>query len=197
MFYSSHITFSMVLRKYFFYWLAAMTGIVLLYIVFGPKAKQIDLKSINFHSTESAELYFKNIRSFSYEREENSDAQFILYRIKSREKDTLVPTINFMIVSNWLQDENYIIVETQPEQLLDKGLMWVKDENEGVIKLKTRDAEAHYVFSALFYEQLTGESDFFYIDENGESRHLIFSEDQQKSLKKTLKDYYKLVGKIR
>ena len=185
------------LKKYFFYWLAGMVGIILLYVAFGPKAKKIDLKSINFYSTESAELYFKNIRSFSYDREENEEARFILYRIKSREKDTLIPKVNFMLVSNWLQDENYIIAEPHPNHLFDMGLMWKNGDSSGVIDLSTRDAENNYVFAASFYEQLTGESEFFYLDNEGNKQQLIFSEDQRKSLNKTLKDYFKLVGKIR
>ncbi len=185
------------LKKYFFYWLAGMAVLVLLYIAFGPKAKKIDLKSINFYSTESAELYFKNIRSFSYEREENEEARFVLYRIKTREKDTLIPAINFMLVSNWLQDENYIITEPQPHDLLDSGLVWKNGEDSGLLSLSTKDAEDHYIFSASFYEQLTAESQFYYLDKSQKHQQLRFSEDQRKSLKKTLSDYFKLVGKIR
>lgn len=185
------------LKKYFFYWLASMAALVLLYIVFGPKAKKIDLKSINFYSTESAELYFKNIRSFSYDREENEEARFVLYRIKSREKDTLIPAINFMLVSNWLQDENYIIAEPQPSDLLNNGLNWRRGEDSGTLMLTTKDAEDHYIFSASFYELLTAEADFFYFDKRQKEQLLFISEDQRKSLNKTLSDYFKLVGKIR
>ena len=77
------------------------------------------------------------------------------------------------------------------------GLMWENGDNSGVIDLSTRDAENNYVFAASFYEQLTGESEFFYLDNEGNKQQLIFSEDQRKSLNKTLKDYFKLVGKIR
>ncbi len=185
------------LKKYFLYWLGGMLGVVVLFIVFGTKVKKIDLKSINFYSTESAELYFKNIRSFSYEREENEEARFILYRIKTREKDTLVPTINFMLVSNWLQDENYIIAEPWPNELLNLGIMWQSKDSSGVIELNNKDVESNYIFAATFYEQLAAESKFYYLNDDGVKQELIFSEDQRKSLNKTLKDYFKLVGKIR
>jgi hypothetical protein len=185
------------LKKYFFYWAAAMVLLIALFAILGPKSKPIDLKSISFTSTESAELYFKNIRSFSYDRIENDKAKFILYRIKSREEDTTKLGINFLIVSNWLQDENYIIVETHPYDFLNNGLMVKNGDINDTIYKDGNDIEANYVFAAKFYEQLTSESNFYFTDTLGKIQELVISEQQQNSLKKSLKDYFKLVGKIR
>jgi hypothetical protein len=187
----------MKLKKYFYYWIIGMIVLIVLFAVFGPKVKRLDLKSINFISTESAELYFKNIRSFSYDRVENEKVNFILYRIKSREKDTTVFGLNFLIVSNWLQDENYILAEFQPYNFISYGLYCENESGSDTIRLNGSDVEAHYVFAANFYEQLSADSRFFYHNNQESLVELVISEEQRKSLEKSLKDYFKLVGKLR
>ena len=58
----------------FFKWAVAMLGFILLWAIFGPKAKEIDITDISFSTTSSSQLYFKNIRAYFYDIEERTDA---------------------------------------------------------------------------------------------------------------------------
>lgn len=174
-----------------------MLVLTTLYAVFGPKTKRINLRSVNFQSTESAELYFKNMRSFSYDRIVDDKANYILYRIKSREKDTTLVGLNFLIVNNWLQDENYILAEFHPYSFIDGGLFSKNKNRCDTLMLDGSDAEAHFIFAAHFFEQLTAGSKFYYRNQQDKLVELGISEKHRKSLSKTLSDYFRLVGKLR
>ena len=89
------------LQKWFLYFVGATLLFIITYSIFGPKAKQINLQEIAFTSTNSSELYFKNMRSYFYDKEEREDARFMLYRIGSRND-----ALSFILVNNWLMDES-------------------------------------------------------------------------------------------
>lgn len=187
------------LKRIFFVWAILMTLLLAVYILFGPKIKRIDWNEINFKSTESADLYFKNMRSYSYNVLIDEKSDWKLMRIKSRNQDSSKASLSFLLVNNWLQDENYIIAEPNKKLSLNGQihLVWIKHEDKGKIVLNELDAESNYIFAAQFYEQLTAGSEFYFLNVKGEAEKLNFEEKERKSLKKTLGDYFKLVGKLR
>ena len=151
----------------------------------------INLNEINFKTTESSEIYFRNLRAYFYDKEERQDANYLLYRINSREIDSTKNKLNFVLVNNWLIDESYIIAEG----LNKEGLISCKADNADVkIQLAAADNEANYIFAAQLFETLSKKIPIYLI--NGTDT-IAFTQAEQVSLKTTLKDYFKLVGKVR
>ena len=180
------------LKNYFFIVLGVVVLFVTLYAVLGPQGKNINLKEINFKTTESSELYFKNIRSYFYDKENRDDAQFILYRLDSRTLDTTLNKLNFILVSNWLLDECYIIAASNQTTI---KIAWENKKDSGKIFLTEMDSEANYIFAALLFEKLSEKATLSIVADNNEQ--IPFTEKEKVSLKTSLKDYFKLVGKLR
>ncbi|MDA9072160.1 hypothetical protein N9J85_00560 [bacterium] len=174
------------LQKWFLYFVGATLLFIITYSIFGPKAKQINLQEIAFTSTNSSELYFKNMRSYFYDKEEREDARFMLYRIGSRND-----ALSFILVNNWLMDESYIIVESKYDNF---SVEWHYENETGIVKLDGENNRAHYVFAAELFEQLDRKADLWLLNS---ATKIPFSEEEKASLLTTLKDYFKLVGKLR
>ena len=183
------------LKKWFLYWIVAMLAIVICFSIFLP-VKKINLEEVNFSTTQSSELYFKNMRAYFYNQSVHEEANFTLYRISSRETDTTKNKLSFLIISNWLQSEYYIMAESGISDLSNNSLKisYENSDSSGVINLLEPNSYANYVFAAKLYFQIEKNAVLKINQQNG---WIQFSESEKKSLKKTLKDYFKLVGKLR
>jgi len=184
------------LFTYFLFGILAMGLVVILISLLEPKGKKINLQEVSFSTKEGSQLYFKNMRSFFYDKEVREDANFILYRIDSRELDSAENDLSFVLISNWLQSESYIMAESRFNfnESWPLEIHWENKTDEGVLQLTEKDSYSNYVFAAQLYEQLTTGSALTL--KFKEVKHSL-TEKELKSLKKTLKDYFKLVGKLR
>jgi hypothetical protein len=184
------------LLSYFLYWIGGMLVLVIIFSLIEPKGKKVNLQEIDFSTQKGSELYFKNMRSFFYDQEIRDDANFVLYRIDSRETDSSKNKLNFVLVSNWRQSECYVMAECNFKISQEKPLTvaWQSDEENGSFQLKEKDNNANYIFAAKLFEQLTAENEFVLIFGNEE---FVLTEKEKKSLQKTLSDFFKLVGKVR
>lgn len=186
---------SLQLRKWFFKWIFFMAVIILVVAFFFP-TKKIDLATIDFQTKSSSSLYFKNMRAYFYDMEELSDGQLKLYRIGSREKDSSLNKLNFLLVNNWRQEECYIMAESSLSSYPETPLYLkciVNDQNSELISLSDADSQANYRFAAKLYEHLSSNHQV-YLKQDG--NWLAFNESEKKSLKRSLKDYFKWVGKL-
>lgn len=183
------------LKKWFFYWGISMLIIVICFAIFQP-AKKINLQAIDFTTTQSSELYFKNMRSYFYDKTDHDAANFKIYRIGSREKDSTKNKLSFMLLSNWLQSECYVMAESGLVDLKEEGLKlsYEHPDSSGTLLLSNLDSYGHYVFAAKLHEQLDKNAALYL---KHSTNWIEFSESEKKSLKKTLSDYFKLVGKLR
>jgi hypothetical protein len=173
-----------------------LTMLILL-IIFFPEDRPIRLDKVNFHVAEPEELFFKNVRSYYYDFEKREDANFHLYRIKTRNKDTTKPGITFFIANNWLNDEAYIMVEPNSAVDTTKSLevrYAVSGSDWDTISLNTPNSYNNYLFAGKIYLAMTEDARFEILN-GGETRE-IFGPENRPSVKKTLKDYFKLVGKM-
>lgn len=181
------------LFKWFLIWSGSMALGVALFWIFGPTAKKIDLAEVNFTTTESAVLYFKNMRAYFYDKEEEEKSGFNLYRIGSREEGK--SKLHFIIVQNWKMNEAYIMtesdqfdIETAPIQII------CRTASTDTISLSAPDAESNYIFAAQLFTALERDASLSILGGNNEQG---IDNAQSKSLKTSLKDYFKLVGKLR
>ncbi|MFT6166758.1 MAG: hypothetical protein ACJASF_001451 [Vicingaceae bacterium] len=179
------------LGRLFLFFLGSVVIFVTLFALFGPQGKKISLKEIEFNTTNSSELYFKNIRSYFYDKEEDPNARFILYKINNREKDSNKLKLQFLLVHNWLLNECYLIAEPYKT---DFQIEWQYEDKLGSINLKGENNRAHFIFAAELFEQLDRKADMWILYN---ATKIPFSEEEKASLRTTLKDYFKLVGKVR
>jgi hypothetical protein len=181
------------LFKWFLIWAGAMAVGVILFWAFGPTAKKIDLAEVNFTTTESATLYFKNMRAYFYDLEEEEKSGFNIYRIGSREEGN--SKLHFMIVQNWKMNEAYIMAESDLLDLESSPLQIISrtDQSDTLI-LEAADAESNYIFAGQLFTALERDASFAILGNNYEE---AIDEAQIKSMKTSLKDYFKWVGKLR
>ena len=179
------------LGRVFIFFLGAVVIFVSLFAVFDPKGKKINLKEIEFSTTKSSELYFKNMRSYFYDKEEINDSKFLLYRINNREKDSNKVSLHFLLVHNWLLNECYLVAEPQNVGL---QVEWEYEDELGTIELTGENNRAHFVFGAEVFEQLERNATLWWVDSDTKK---VLPEAEKSSLKTSLKDYFKLVGKLR
>lgn len=184
----------MKLKHIFALWFATM---LLLLVIFFPKDRPIRLDEISFHMPENEELFFKNLRAFYYDYEYKDDANFKIYRIKTREKDTTLKHVNFTIVQNWLQDEAYIYPEISGLPNDSAWLLCVHPNNKiDTFPLFEVNAWQHFQTASLVYMALREGANFKLKNKQGQTFALWENPNQMQSIKKTLKDYFKLVGKM-
>lgn len=178
------------LLKFFSYWLLGVITLVAVFNFFGPKTKSIDIKTVDFKTTSSAALYFKNLRSYYYHLEEDSSSRYNIYKLKKLEE--LNSGISLSIIHNWLLSESYIIFEFDSVEF-KKGLKFYYREDEFVEEINLMDLDSHsqYIFSAKLYEYITSDGELYFKEKDEK-----LSTNIKKALKTSLRDYFKLIGKL-
>ena len=172
-------------------WAICMLAIILLTLP-GERPDKID--TIGFATTESAELYFKNVRSFYYKH--NSEAEGILevYRLESIFKESL-PTLPFALYNNWRANETFIRLDTA--FINTRAFLAVVADSSSIktdtITFPEMSNESQYIFARDIYKALDKNEKLGLATEN---EVVWFSETMTVSVKRTLTDYFRLLGKI-
>lgn len=73
-----------------------------------PSSEQLLALAPRFQTTDSSELFFKNIRSVHYEKRDGPAEGFDLYHLRGLKDAPLEP----FIVQHWLSDRAYVMYET-------------------------------------------------------------------------------------
>lgn len=190
-----HVVFiHMKLKHLFILWFGTM---LLLLVIFFPEDRPIRMNEVSFHMPENEELFFKNLRAYYYDYELNEESNFKIYRIKSRDKDSTSIHLNFAIIQNWLQDEAYIMPEITGIHNDSLVFLCVHHENKtDTLPLQNANAWQHYQTAAEVYMALRQNARFSLINTQNQLFPLWANPNQALSIKKTLKDYFKLVGKM-
>jgi hypothetical protein len=179
------------LLKWFFAWFVAM---VVLAIFTLPDERPDKLDTISFSNTESAELYFLNVRAFYYNTSEEADGILKVYRLKSIFEDSL-PSLPFALYNNWRTNETFIRLDTA---YFDRAKYSVVIADSASIKTDTipfpqGSNESQYVFAREVYRAIREKEKLGFISESGEE---WIPESQLNSVKRTLADYFRLLDKL-
>ena len=182
------------------FWFGGWFVIMLILMALGaPDETRLNKTEVSFRTTESAELYFKNMRSFFYHIHEDKTSGFTIYRIKSRNQDSTVASLSYALVNNWRQDETYILTEPNPAlHSLDDIHLEILFEDGSVYldSFYLADSYRHYLIAEKVFNAVQQDSSIFHLI-YGEKKVEIWSkEDERKSIHRTLKDYFKLTGRI-
>jgi hypothetical protein len=180
------------LLKIFLIFISGIAVLLAVYILFVPKPPPVDLSKVDFGTTTSSEMFFKNLRAYYYEKEEREDAGFTLYRINSRNLDSTTNKLNFVLLSNWRMSECYIMAESGIVKLEEEPLYLLDIQAKDTLHLMGKDAEANYLFAAQLYHCLINDHSLQLLKEK---ETISFKQSELTSLEKSLADYFKLVGR--
>jgi hypothetical protein len=179
------------LIRWFIVWALAMIVIVVLTL---PNERPDKIDTLGFETTESAELYFKNVRSFYYIN--NSEAKGILdvYRLESIFIDTL-PTLPFAMYNNWRANETFIRLDTAYLNMRD--FTAIVTDSSGVksdtLRFPEMSNESQYLFARDIYKALDDNEKLGLAKDD---EIIWLSESMNLSIERTLTDYFKLLGKL-
>ncbi|MDX5404856.1 MAG: hypothetical protein LPK28_05065 [Bacteroidota bacterium] len=168
-------------------------GVILLLVVFPPKNKVRNIGQVGFHMNSSDRLYFHNIRSFSYEREERSDwGADILEMEESWVADSTVG-IHFTIIASWRREEAFLISQ-RSHFLEDTEFQFWIGNSIYPFDWSTANNEDHFELGAYLFNALI-EEDSTAILVGGTSYPIFPDPRSKKANLTTLEDYFRLVGK--
>ncbi|MCH8554239.1 MAG: hypothetical protein LAT76_03715 [Schleiferiaceae bacterium] len=181
------------LGKMVFYFVGALLALAFL---FPPKATPVNYEVVSFFATQPDQIYFKNVRSYYYRLKEDKDAGFLLYRHKGfNHLSFYEDPLRLMIVHNWRIDEAYVFFETE-EVDIDHGIIITLNNKEQYFTLKKLNNEGHFKVAAACYNALLQGATFQYQSEIFAAPVPLFqNQRQQRALRATLEDYFRLVGK--
>ncbi len=166
--------------------------------LFAPTLKPINLKEINFHRNESAQLYFNNIRSFYYDISPDPRSGFILYRLKRRNIDTTQVWLQFMIVNNRNINESYIYANLSlaHEQWDNPRVLFEKQTQTVQVSLNDLNNEAHFLLAEDVFNALLANERMFLINGNDTVKELYATKSENFTAAIVLEDYFKLIDKL-
>jgi hypothetical protein len=182
------------------FWFGGWFAFMLILMALGaPEETRLNKSGVSFRTTESEELYFKNMRSFFYHIEEDKQSGFTIYRIKSRNLDTAKASLTYALVNNWRQDETYILTEANPAlNSLEDIHIEIGFENGStyVDSFYLADSFRHYLIAEQVFEAVQEDSSTVHLTYNNRKVEIWKNKDERKSVRRTLKDYFKLTGRI-
>ncbi len=178
------------LKLIFVLWFLAMIAFA---FITNPEHKPIRMDEVSFKALESESLYFKNVRQFYYALEEREDAQFELFTLRSlanyKRDEQFLP----IIVNNWRMDEAYLKFE-HPALDQGEGMKFVTS-NADTFELNRQTSFDQFLLGVKLYTAIADEAEIYHL--KGERAEPLFlNGNERNAFMKTLKDYYKLVGKL-
>lgn len=167
--------------------------------LFAPEPQAVDWEEVNFSTTSSSVLYFKNVRSYYYYIDAREKAPFVLYRLKRGSHDTLQPAIRFMIIENTPAGEAYIFAEPNAALLqfdsvrlgLPAGNAYEREE----VLLNNLNNEGHFQLAARVYARLLKHEQIYLMSRKDTIRSLYSSKRKRLNAETVLEDYFNLVNK--
>ncbi len=166
------------------------------------KEQVIDKNDYKNSTTYSTTLFFRNVRQSYYDLEEHAPSKSEIFRISERDVSEDEPNLIAMIRHAPIQDKAFIMVESN-SKLADLDMIivfWSDSTGNGAGKYelpKRANMEQHFHFATEIYQSIQkGETLEIQTKENG--KQPFWSEpDASEPFRKTMVDYYRLVGVIK
>lgn len=158
------------------------------------KDKKINRDKFSFKTGDDTEIFFKNMRQSYYGIEENKQANFNLFRFKETPDIKDVPQVKPVIVINYLQDEAYIMLETNSffKDYQPMHFQWQDStQSTGDISLEAYNREAILEFSTQLYESIIKNHQLS-TEINGKQYKIFVDRKEREAFRVTLSDYYRL-----
>ncbi|AHM61206.1 hypothetical protein D770_14760 [Flammeovirgaceae bacterium 311] len=161
--------------------------------------KQINRESLRFHTTDDAELFFKNLRRTEYDYQNLKAAKLDIFRHQDRNQEADYPLLIPALVVNWRYDEAYIVLEAN--ELLGEVrpliVEWQdKQQQRGQYILESNNKMEQLKFASQLYEGIQ-QGRQFYLHTNSTSMPFMEKPTDRRVFRTTLFDYYRLTRNIR
>lgn len=180
------------IKIWFAVWLAAT---VILIAVTQPDSRPDKLDHVGFSTTESAELYFKNVRAYHYFYAREGGDIFDVYRLKALFSGGDPPVLPFTVYNNWRVNEAFVRLDTA---YLDARFTAAVIDSAGsgarAVSFPEMYNESQYLFAVEVYRALRDEKELGLFSPSKDT--LWIRGEQRKALKRTLTDYFKLTGSL-
>lgn len=144
-----------------------------------------------FRMSDSARLYFLNVKSIVYECEIRSDAGMSLFRHEDLLAESGSPSIQLILILNPPQDEAYLYLEPV-------GLDWPleilveADSTEKMYVLDDGNKFEHGQHIQKLRPYLESNARFYIFDQ-GQKIPIWTKEVEKEGLKRTLEDYFRII----
>ncbi|NEN22074.1 hypothetical protein G3O08_00970 [Cryomorpha ignava] len=173
-------------------WLAFM---ILVVFLTQPDSRPSKFDEVSFQTTESAELYFRNVRSFYYNFREEGGGAFDAYRFSALYEDTLSFGVRFVIYNSWRQNMAFVRVDTNYTKFAATDYLVSASANGDIDSIRPPDQynESHYDFAKNVFLAARAKNR---IGIPQKTDTLWVSESDMANIRQTLRDYFKLIGKI-
>ena len=144
-----------------------------------------------FRMSDSARLYFLNLKAIEYNREVRSDAGMTLFRHQDLKPDDNSPFVKLILILNPVQDEAYLYLEPI-------NLEWpleIEVQNESgtkTFRLEDGNKFQHRENIQMLMPYIESNSQFFIFDQ-GQKKPLWEKEVEKEGLKRILEDYFRIL----
>jgi hypothetical protein len=177
-------------------------GLISLLLVFGlsffneKRANNSGAEPSPMRVADADRIFFKNIRSISYEIENLKEAKMVAYRHSKRSENSQVTSLPVAILLNRTKDEAYLYWDF-PNDSLPIVVNWENPSNgeSGEIRFDGGDKFAHLAFGEEIFPLLSNDEVKFGITFSGKKLAILETEDDRMPVLTSLKDYFKLINK--
>jgi len=156
--------------------------------------KKVDRAKFQFEVGDDSELFFRNVRQIYYDRS-SPDGTWQAYRFGDHYQGNDRPVILPVIVINWLQDEAYLLIDTN-ELLTEEDDLRVIISDTSTLKADTlilnqRGRERMLEFGSRLYEAIQTNQTIT-VKSRGKFVPLLMEGDDRETFRITMSDYYRL-----
>ena len=173
--------------------LAAVSSILVVLAMGGCKIDQdrkADPEKFNFEVRDDADLFFRNVRQIYYDRS-SPDGKWQAYRFGDRYTGQDRPMITPVIVIQWLKDEAYLLVESNP--VLENEDTLIVTIEADTISLRERGRERMLQFVSQIYDGIQQKKKL-QIKVNGAFLPFLTEDSDRESFRVVMGDFYRLTG---
>lgn len=172
----------------------AVITVVLMAIMMGSckidQDRKADPEKFTFEVRDDADLFFRNVRQIYYDRS-SPDGKWQAYRFSDQYTGQDRPMITPVIVIQWLKDEAYLLVESNP--VLENEDALIVTIEADTISLRERGRERMLQFASQIYDGLQ-EKKRMQIKVNNEFIPFLTEDSDRESFRVVMGDFYRLTG---
>jgi len=177
-----------ILKIFFF----SSFGLMLVFSFFNSHRATNSGKDQTFRITDANRLYFLNVRSIHYDREQRRDANMTLFRHGKRVLPDSLPKVDPMIILNPIKDEAYIYFELINADLPVQLQARLGNETQTIEFIQGNNKE-HYQLMKKIKHLIDKDFEIYLVKTELQSP-LWSSEKEKEILKTVFEDYFRLIN---
>lgn len=147
-------------------------------------------KDLTFRVSDSARLYFLNLKAIKYDREIRQDAGMTLYRHRGFSEQDSVPGLHLIIIINPNNDEGYIYLD--PINLEFPFSIKLAENDSSTVEMVNGNKVDHFDQLQAILPWIKSEAKLELVVKD-QKIPLWQSESEKEALKVTLEDYFRLL----